>query len=360
MKDIFKYFDKWTFLVMMVLVVTGIVLIYSASSGTNQSHWTKQLVWLFLAFIAFAVTFRFKPELMFRYSMPAYLFLMVVLTAQIATGGIIAGTKSWIRAGFFNIQVSELVKIPLALLLAKTLTHFKTIEWKEFFKLALIIGVPFLLIGMQPDMGTAFMLSSFMITAIMLKKIKPVIIVFSLLILLIGSGVTWNYILKPYQRDRIISFLNPEKYKKSSGYQIIQSKIAIGSGGLTGKGYLNGTQSQYKFLPTRHTDFIVSVLGEEFGFLGVSFLFLIFFAFFYRQFNIKVQTDEEYYYVYLFNGVILFQFLINILMTIGFVPVLGIPLPFVSYGGSSLLAFFIGEAIIFRIKINTYLYLNEY
>jgi rod shape determining protein RodA len=310
--------------------------------------------------VAFAIVFRIKTEFIFRFGFVVYIVFCGILAAQIVAGEIIAGTRSWIKTGFFNIQVSEFIKIPLALFMAKTLTRISYIGWPEFFKIALILGTPFLLIAMQPDMGTAFMLTSFFLIAIILKRIKPVIVIVGLLALIIFSFTTWNYILKPYQRDRIVSFINPEKYKKSSGYQIIQSRIAIGSGGLTGKGYLNGTQSQYKFLPTRHTDFIVSVLGEEFGFLGISFLFLLFFILFYRQFNFKAQTDEEYYFVYLFNGIILFQFLINILMTMGFVPVLGIPLPFVSYGGSSMLAFFIGEAMIFRIKINNYLYLIEY
>jgi rod shape determining protein RodA len=234
-------------------------------------------------------------------------------------------------------------------------TKFSIIDWKAFFQLLVVIGVPFVLIAAQPDLGTAAMLISFFIMAIFLKKIKPVIIILTLIGIIGLSFYAWNYVLKPYQKNRVVAFLNPGKYKKSSGYQIIQSKIAIGSGGFSGKGYLNGTQSQYKFLPTRHTDFIVSVLGEEFGFLGISFVLLLFFFLFYRQFNIhESRTDEEFYYVYFFNGLILFQFLVNIMVSIGLLPVLGIPLPFVSYGGSSLLALFIGEALVFRVKINNY------
>lgn len=361
MKDFFKYFDKFAFFILMGLVLTGIVLIYSASSGMDQAYWARQLVWLVIALAGFALAFRIKTELIFRYAIFVYLFLVVILIAQILAGEIVSGAKSWIKTRLFNIQVSEFIKVPLALYLAKTLTKMSRIKWKDFFKLVAIIGVPFVLIALQPDLGTAFMLTSFFIVAVLLKRIKFSIIIFSLIILIAGSYVTWNYVLnmlKPYQRDRIISFFNPEKYKKSTGYQIIQSKIAVGSGGLTGKGYLKGTQSQYKFLPTRHTDFIVSVLGEEWGFMGISFLLLLFFTLFYRQFNFKPHSDEEFYYVYLFNGIILFQFLVNILMSIGLVPVLGIPLPFVSYGGSSLLAFFIGEGLIFRARINTYL--SEY
>lgn len=358
MKEFFKFFDKFTFLILLMLAFTGIVLIYSAAHTSEQSNFTKQLLWLLVAVTAFFVIFKIKTEAIFNLSFVFYVILVGALVLQIGAGRIISGTKSWIKMGFFYIQVSEFIKIPLALYLAKTLTKFSIIDWRSFIKLMIILGVPFVLIAMQPDMGTAFMLTSFMIFAVILKKIRPVIVIFTLVIITAGALGTWNYVLKPYQQDRIISFLNPEKYKKSTGYQIIQSKIAVGSGGLAGKGYLNGTQSQYKFLPTRHTDFIVSVLGEEFGFLGISFLFLLFFILFYRQFNLKTESDEEFYYVYLFNGLILFQFLVNILMSIGFFPVMGVPLPFVSYGGSSLLAFFIGEAIIFKIKLNTFL--NEF
>lgn len=365
MKDAFKYFDKIAFAALICLTCFGIVLIYSASTGMDKAYWAKQLLWLFFSLVAFFVAFRFKTEKIFQYTIPFYVILIIILAIQILAGEIISGAKSWIKTGFFNIQVSEFIKIPLALYLAKVITKMSTIQWKDFFKLCILIGIPFLLIAMQPDMGTALMLMSFFIITVILKGIRPTIIIISLLALIGGSFVAWKYmgkyvekVLKPYQVERIIAFLNPGKYEKSSGYQIIQSKIAIGSGGLTGKGYLKGTQSQYKFLPTRHTDFIVSVLGEEFGFLGISFLFLIFFILFYRQFSVKAESDEEFYFIYLFNGIILFQCLVNILMSIGFLPVLGIPLPFVSYGGSSLLAFFIGQGLIFRIRINAYL--NEF
>ena len=361
MKDAFKYFDKIAFAALICLTICGIILIYSASTEIGKAHWAKQLLWLFFSLVAFFVAFRFKTEKIFSYTVPFYVILVIILAIQILAGEIISGAKSWIKTGFFNIQVSEFIKIPLALYLAKVITKMSTIQWKDFFKLGILIGIPFLLIAKQPDMGTAFMLISFFITAVFLKGIRPGIIIVSLVVLFGGSFTAWKYMdkmLKPYQVERITAFLNPGKYKKSTGYQIIQSKIAIGSGGLTGRGYLKGTQSQYKFLPTRHTDFIASVLGEEFGFLGISFLFLIFFILFYRQFSVKAESDEEFYFIYLFNGIILFQFLVNILMSIGFLPVLGIPLPFVSYGGSSLLAFFIGEGLIFRIKINAYL--NEF
>lgn len=353
--DEVKYFDKFTFIVLLLIAASGVVLIYSAAYSTDQSYYLKQLLWLIFSIALFFIIFRVRIEKIFDISIGIYLVLVGVLVVQIVAGQVISGTKSWIKTGFFNIQVSEFVKVALAIYLAKIATKFSIIGWKEFFQVLAIIGVPFLLIAAQPDMGTAFMLTSFFLMLVFLKKMKLPIAIITITILLGLSFTAWNYVLKPYQRDRLAAFINPEKYRKSTGYQIIQSKIAIGSGGLSGKGYLKGTQSMYRFLPTRHTDFIVSVLGEEFGFLGISFLFMLFLLLLYRQFNIgKARTEEEFYYVYLFNGLILFQFLINVLVSIGLFPVLGIPLPFVSYGGSSLLALFIGEALVFRVKINNF------
>lgn len=354
--DKVKYFDKITFFVLLLLPILGIILIYSASHNTEQSYYLKQLLWLIFSIFIFFVVFLIKIEKIFEYCFYIYGILLAILVIQIAAGQIISGTRSWIKTGFFSIQISEFVKVCLAICLARVCNRISTIGWKHFFILLIVLGVPFLLIAAQPDLGTAFMLISFFLMLVFLKGIRVSIAIVTITILLGLSFSAWNYVLKPYQKDRLISFLNPEKYRKSTGYQIIQSKIAIGSGGLTGKGYLKGTQSRYRFLPTRHTDFIVSVLGEEFGFLGISFLLLLFFLLFYRQFNLQeCRSDEEFYYVYLFNGLILFQFLINILVSIGLFPVLGVPLPFVSYGGSSLLALFIGEALVFRVKVNHYL-----
>jgi len=355
MNDYLKYFDKFTFIIIIIISLFGILLIYSVSQSLDQSYYLKQLLWLSVSLIVFFIVLSIKTEFVFRSSLFLCIVLSIILVIQLVAGQIIGGAKSWLKFGFISIQVSEFIKIPIALYIANILSKTKIIDWFIFCKLIFLLGIPFLLIAMQPDLGTAFILTSFIIISIFLKKIKFSIIFISIMFIIIGSFLSWNHILKPYQKSRIVSFVNPEKYSQSSGYQIIQSKIAIGSGGLSGKGYLKGSQSQYKFLPTRHTDFVVSVLGEEFGFIGISFLFLFFFILLYRQFNFKSQTDREFYFVYLFNFLILFQFFINTFMSIGLFPILGVPLPFVSYGGSSLLSFFIGEAIIFKIKINNYL-----
>ncbi|MCK4836741.1 MAG: rod shape-determining protein RodA, partial [Candidatus Aminicenantes bacterium] len=324
----------------------------------DQSNFTKQIVWFVISLVLFFVIFRIKTETLFNWRYIIFWFLVASLAILLIAGMIVSGVKSWFKIGFISIQCSEFIKIPLALIFAKTLAKISIINLKILLKLLMIVGIPFGLITLQPDLGTASILATFIIICLFLKRVKFSVVLILVLIFSSGLYLAWNYILKSYQKDRIISFINPQKYRHSTGYQIIQSKIAIGSGGLMGKGYLKGSQSQYKFIPTRHTDFIIAVLGEEMGFMGISFLFILFLILFYRQFNLKAQMDEEFYFVYLFNGLILFQFFINVLMSIGYFPILGVPLPFVSYGGSSLLSFFIGEAIIFKIKINPFI--NEF
>lgn len=355
MKDYFKFFDKGTFVLLLLLSLVGIVLIYSAGFPMKETNYLKQLVWLVVSLAGFFLVFSFKTDFVFRHALIAYLGLLAILALQIVLGRVLAGTKSWFRLGPVGMQFSEFVKIPLALFLAKTLTRVQQVTWKTFILLILLVAAPVSLIILQPDLGVSFVLCSFIPVIILLKRIRPLILVTSLVLALLCGVVAWNSVLKGYQRGRIISFLNPSKYKSSIGYQVIQSKIAIGSGGLSGKGYLKGSQSQYQFLPARHTDFIISVIGEELGFISIAVLLFTFFIVFYRQFRFNFQSDEEFYFIYLFNGVILFQFLVNVAMAIGLFPVLGITLPFVSYGGSSLLSFYLGEAIIFRIKINNYL-----
>ncbi len=355
MRDIVRFFDKFTFALLLLLALAGILLIYSAGHSTQETNYLKQAAWLVIALVGFFAVFSLKLEFIFRNSFAVYIALLVILALQLFVGGTVASTKSWFRLWGIGFQFSEFVKVPLAAYLARLLIQFEEIDGRKFIKLLAVILAPVALIVLQPDMGVSFVLCAFFPLVVLLKKIRPAVLVISLLLVSLGGFLGWNVVLKPYQKARIVSFLNPSQYESSTGYQVIQSRIAIGSGGLSGKGYLKGSQSRYQFLPARHTDFIVSVVGEELGFIAIGILFFVFFLVFYRQFRFNFQNDEEFYFVYLFNGLVLFQFLVNVSMAIGLFPVLGVSLPFVSYGGSSLLSFFVGEAIIFRIKINSYL-----
>ena len=356
MNDFIKFFDKTSFTALILIIILGLLLVISATQGSGDGFILKHIIKIAISLTLFFMVFRIKLETIYRWSFAVYVFLILILVLQLLTGKIISGTKSWIKIGVLSIQVSEFIKIPLAIILSRYLTRIRILDWRSFIKVSILVMIPFILIEMQPDLGTALILISFILISILIKKIRLPIVFISVLVIAAGSFGMWNYVLKPYQKERIISFADPSKYSQSSGYQIIQSKIAFRSGGLTGKGYLRGSQSRYKFLPTRHTDFIASVLGEEFGFMGMSLLLLLFFIFFYRQFNFKAGSAEEFNYIYLFNGLIFFQFIINILMVAGFFPVIGVPLPFVSYGGSSMLAFSIGTGIMFKMKIENFLH----
>ncbi len=349
-----KYFDRLTFLVILLLAVFGVIMIYSAGHSQGADYWLRQLLFLFVALIFFIIVFFIDLKFWFSRSLFLYLLIIVLLLLQLFFGRYIAGTKAWFRIGSFGLQVSEFVKIFLALYLAKYLTQVGQLNWIEFSKIALLILIPVVLIILQPDFGVSLILCSFFCALFFLKRIKKSIIVVVLLGLITTAYSSWHYYLKPYQKNRIISFLNPEADKTKSGYQVWQSKIALGSGGLWGRGYLQGTQSQFQFLPVRHNDFILALVGEELGFFGISIVLFLFLFLIYRQIFFYYTDDEHFYFVLLFNFLLFFQFAINALMVTGFFPVIGIPVPFVSYGGSSLLSFFIGEAIIFRIKFNAH------
>ncbi|MDY0297856.1 MAG: FtsW/RodA/SpoVE family cell cycle protein [Acidobacteriota bacterium] len=358
MSDFLRFSDRVTAIVLIMIGLLGILLIASASGASSPAYHLRQAVFLVVALLAGFLAMRIRTETVFRLALPAYVVLMVLLVVQLAVGHVVAGTRSWLRLGVISVQVSEFVKIPLALMLARYLARIPVIGAREFLRIAAMLGLPVVLIVLQPDMGVAFILLSLLLGAMLLRRVRLYVVLGLVLVLAAGSVAVWHTVLKPYQKSRVISFLNPEKFSQSSGYQIIQSRIAVGSGGLSGQGFMRGSQSQLDFLPTRHTDFIVSVLGEEFGFIGISLMLLLFFLLFTRQLRFRGVGTAQFYFVYLFTGLILFQFLVNILMAIGYFPVMGVPLPFVSYGGSSLLSFMLGEGLIFRMKLNPYLHEN--
>jgi rod shape determining protein RodA len=345
-----KYFDLISLGVILFLTLFGIVMIYSAGFSQGGNYWLKQLIFLIFSLGIFVFILFWKLKFWFSRSLLFYFMVIALLVFQLFFGRYIAGTRAWLRFGPLGLQVSEFVKIFLALALAKFLTGIERIGWLEFAKITLLIALPMGLIILQPDFGIALTLAAFVVVLPFLKPVRKSIIAVALLIFLAGGYFAWNHFLRPYQKSRIISFLKPEMDKSKSGYQVWQSKIALGSGGLFGRGYLQGTQSQFQFLPVRHNDFILALVGEELGFFWISMLLFAFMLLFYRQLFFHYGEDEQFYFVIIFNFLIFFQLVINTLMVAGFFPVIGIPVPFVSYGGSSLLSFFIGEAIIFKIK----------
>ena len=206
MKDYFKYFDKPTFVLLLLLSLIGIFLIYSAGFPMKETNYLKQAAWLLFSLVVFFIVFFLKIDFIFRNAFAAYLLLLIILVLQIVLGRTIAGTKSWFRLGGIGFQFSEFVKIPLALFLAKIMTRFELIDWKAFFKLLLPIVVPVFLIILQPDMGISFILCSFIPIVFLLKKIRPVVLIVSILLLVMCGVAGWHSGLNVYQKNRIISF----------------------------------------------------------------------------------------------------------------------------------------------------------
>jgi rod shape determining protein RodA len=292
------------------------------------------------------------------YSIYLYILITAILLAIQVFGRLVVGTKSWLTLGLLQFQPSEAAKVIMILVFARLFAGYKSSYLTtRFAALALLVaGVPLFLIVIQPDLGTALTFVAIVGGAFILAGMKrKTIVVFLALALVLGVG-GWKVGLKDYQKKRLTTLLNPHQDPRGSGYQIIQSRIAIGSGGLTGKGFMNGSQSQLRFLPARHTDFIFSVIGEEFGFLGVFVIIVVYFLMLARMFLslAKARDRAGVYIVFMASLLISFQFLINILMIIGLFPVTGIPLPFLSYGGSSLLSNYIACGLVLNVKMRRF------
>jgi len=340
---IFRYlkskFDSYFLLILTyILIFTGLLLLYSASKGviSKSGFFIKQCIWVvagtgIISFLK-GVNYReLKRSAVFLYFIILF-FLMLVLLV----GG--KGVSRWIKLGWFNFQPSEFAKFVLIVTLASYLSNKNVRRFPVFVGSMIIVGIPFFLVLMQPNLGTAFIFIfiflGILYQAGMSKKQFFALFFFVLLL----SPVLW-FGMKPYQRERILTFINPGRDPLGAGYNLLQSKITIGSGGFLGKGFLKGTQTKLAFLPEYHTDFIFCILAEEFGFIGVILLLFLYYLFFKKIVEIISFTSDKFGQL-LASGILtlfLSQFAINIGMTMGLFPVVGIPLPFISYGGSSLL-----------------------
>ena len=220
----------------------------------------------------------------------------------------------------------------------------------------LIVGVPVLLVGLQPDLGTALTYIPILLAVFVMVGLKRRTLIILVVLALLLGAVGWSVILKDYQKERITTLLSPEKDPLGSGYHAIQSKIAIGSGGFLGKGYKKGTQSQLRFLPARHTDFIFSVIGEEFGFVGVIATLFLYFLFLTRLFQSVSKSRDRAgaFIIYMVGSMIAFQFFVNVCMTIGLFPIAGVPLPLLSYGGSSLITNFLAVSLVINVRMRRF------
>ena len=289
----------------------------------------------------------------------AYLFYVVVLFLLIWASlyGIKAsGSQRWINLYFINLQPSELMKIAIIACLAKYYHRIqlnKVNSFQVMFVALIILILPIMLVITQPDLGTSILIALSGLVVIWLAGINIKYFIYSFIVLLISMPFAIAF-LQPYQKLRILTFLNPDRDPLGAGYQIIQSKIAVGSGGLSVKGFLKGTQSYLDFLPEKHTDFIFTLFAEEHGFLGSLGLLLIYIIIIYRVLRVGVISRSYFakLFCYGYGSAIFFYVTVNMSMVLGLLPIVGSPLPIMSYGGSSMLATMIGFAIVMSAKIN--------
>jgi rod shape determining protein RodA len=267
------------------------------------------------------------------------------------------GAQRWLNIGGFRFQPSEFYKIIWCIVLARIFRDFsfEKLGFITIFKKVTLLIPPFLLIFFQPDLGTALIFVAVWGIVLLFRGVKRSTFLVGFTSILIAIPILWSH-MKGYQKKRVITFLDPEKDPFGAGYHVIQSKIAVGSGGIFGKGFLQGTQSHLNFLPERHTDFIYSLINEEFGLIGGGIVILLFILLIYRVLTISMQVKEPVAKLICISVVafIFFQFYVNAAMTLGLMPVVGIPMPFISYGGSSLLTFMSMLGIVNSIAMRKY------
>ena len=358
----FTFFQKlrnFDYILLSCIFLLGLISIfsmYSTDGGKILFH-SKSHIFKFLIFFIMMIFLSFLNIKFWHYF--AYFFYVIVLFFLIwasVYGVKASGSQRWINLYFINLQPSELMKVAIIACLAKYYHRIQLNEVNTFqsvFVVLTILVLPIMLVISQPDLGTSILIALSGLVVIWLAGLNIKYFLYSFIALIILMPFTISF-LKPYQKLRILTFLNPDRDPLGAGYQIIQSKIAVGSGGLSGKGFLKGTQSYLEFLPEKHTDFIFTLFAEEHGFIGSLFLLLIYIIIIYRI--LKIGSISRSYFAKLFcygyGSAIFFYVTVNMSMVLGLLPIVGSPLPIMSYGGSSMLATMIGFTIVMSAKIN--------
>jgi len=355
-----RLFDSidWTLIGLLVLnSLVGVLVIYSASHYLPGDYHWRQLVFLAGSLLALFVLLAIDYQVLLSFSFYLYGAVMFVLVLMLVFSRFIS-KGSWIRLPFFQIQPSELAKIAIILALARLFAGYKRsyVNLSGVVASCGLVALPFMLVALQPDLGTAVSYLPLLLGALILAGLRRRAVAWILLLAVLAGITGWNFYLKDYQKKRLTTVVFPSRDPRGSGYHILQSKIALGSGGLLGKGFTKGTQSQLKFLPARHTDFVFSVIGEEFGFVGVTAVLFLFAVFLSRLFRAAGKSRDRagVYIIFMVSLMITFQLLVNVAMVIGLFPIVGIPLPLLSYGGSSLLANCLGVGLVLNVKMRRF------
>src|SRR2546429_1166614 len=355
------YHIDWALVVaMFALCGIGVVMIYSTTSDPTRasSHlWTTQLYAIFLGVIAMLVTLSIDYRTFTDKSHWIYIALIAVLVYVMFFGTVQMGARRWIPLKFFNLQPSEFAKIGVALVLAKFYGENRGAPlWTDLAIGGVLTLIPLALIYKEPDLGTAVVLLPVFVAIAYLAGMRLRILGIAFLALLLTAPIAWTFALRPYQKTRISSFLDPSQDAKGAGYQQIQARITVGSGGLTGKGFRKGTQGQLRFLPVAHNDFIFSVLAEEQGFAGVLVALGLYLFVILRALE-AARLAKDRLGAYLVGGIIsgfAFQVVYNVAMAVGLAPVKGITLPLMSYGGSSVIAALAAFGLVLNVRMRRF------
>ena len=342
------YFDPYLFFSIFLLTVFGLFCLYSASNS-DLSIVIKQSIYIALGFVIMLLTSQADPDLFRRTSLFFLSFSIFLLGITFLIGPEINGAQRWLRIGPFSFQSSELLKLSLPIFLANFLFNKKLpIESKEILFSLIAISFAFFVVARQPDLGTALIVALSGVFVLFLSGLSWSFIGGSFVILIICSPFIWNVLLQPFQQQRIATLFNPASDPFGAGWNITQSKIAIGSGGIFGKGFGEGSQTQLNFLPETKTDFIFSVIGEEFGFIGVLLLLFVYFFILMRCLYLALSARDRFCRLVIGGISLTFpaNLIINLCMVVGLLPVVGMPLPFISKGGSSLISLFFAFGII--------------
>ncbi len=365
-RRLIKNFDWLTFLLIVIITLIGVMTIYSATrppieEGGHPNFYLKQIIWLIIGISSFFIIVAIDYRHLYRFAYLLYWIGIALLLIVIIGGKSSMGAQRWLSIGPISFQPSEFFRIAFIIGLSAHLTNMGQ-ETKGRLSITgiLVFAIaPFLLLFKQPDLGTALLIASLFSILCIARGISKKILLVLLLVVVISipflGHIFWDE-LKDYQKNRIIAFIDPNIDPKGIGYHIKQSKITIGSGGFLGKGYMKGTQGPLRFLPEKHTDFIFSVFAEEWGFLGSTILLILYLVFFLRGLDTAIKAKDEFgrFVATGITAMFFIYFFVNIGMTLGIMPVVGVPLPFMSYGGTALISNFIAAAILIGIRMRRF------
>ena len=344
----------------LVIAAVGCMLVYSATyfNDPGLGIFKKQLLWIGIGLVLMMIFIFVDYHVIFDIAPILYGIGIVLLIYLLVWGRVTANVKSWIHIGVFQFQPAEFMKVFTALMLAK---YFDSndrayLNVRSFLYAMGIIGLPVALIIVQPDFGTAASFFPLFAVALFFGGVRLRVWLAMIVVVAIALPAAWFFFLKPYQKERIMIFMNPERDPLGTGYQVTQAKIAIGSGGIHGKGFKNGTQAALGFLPARHTDFIFAVLGEEWGFIGVAIVLSLYLYLIVQAFTFAKHARDRggTFLVICLISFIIFHVFINVAMQIGVLPTTGIPLPLISYGGSSTMMFMMAIGLIANVDMRRF------